>query len=112
LKKIQRFFEEHVFRKNGERFIMLSASFCIGLISALLLIFELPKLLSDQDAHVKNETYKLLAAFSIFYIPYVPLMRKMIIQYKLKHLNFDKTNWKKGLKGKMKVIGKWFDRGE
>jgi len=89
---------------------MVISSFMFFL-SLFLLAIELPKLFSD-DEQVKIESLKLLSFFSVFYLLYVLLMRKMVIQYKAKHWHFDQVNWKKGPKGKMKVIGKWFDVGE
>ena len=80
-------------------------------LSLFLLAIEFPKLFSD-DEQVKVESLKLLSFFSVLYLLYVLLMRKMVIQYKAKHRHFDQVNWKKGPKGKMKVIGKWFDVGE
>lgn len=104
LKKIQKLLEEHVFRKNGERFIMLLATITNAFFNYLWVKFG--SLSSDED-------FWLLLSFVIFIdVLYLLLMKKMVSQYIRKHFEFDSINWKKGLKGKLRVINKWFDRGE
>jgi hypothetical protein len=109
MRKIQRFFEDHVFRRSDERFIMWVSTFFIGFFSFMLFGLVLPTALHKKDKFWGSAVFALIALFAFCYVAYVLLMRKMITQYKAKHRNFDKRNWKNGWKGKVKVIAKWFD---
>lgn len=112
VKKIQKFIEDHVFRKDGERFIMLLTTLVSTFFNYCIIIFTIFETKADGQITTRKDYLIFVLFLLIVDLFYVLLMRKMIVQYIRKHQVFDSKHWNNGIKGKLRVLAKWFDRGE